>query len=179
MDWVLALMLSIMLAPLILVISLIISLTGKPVLFRQLRPGFGGAPFEIYKFTSLNDNGEPYPFGVFLRKTSLDEIPQLFNILKGDMSFIGPRPLLLEYLDQYSTEEHQRHSVRPGISGWAQVNGRKILTLESKLKYDLEYVENVSGYFDLKILVLTFWQLVKWAESDEPQKKVEMVTNES
>nr|WP_241635346.1 sugar transferase [Fusobacterium gastrosuis] len=139
---------------------------GSPVIFSQQRPGLNGKVFTMYKFRSMTDardkNGnllsdeERLPrFGKMLRATSLDEIPEFFNILKGDMSLIGPRPLLVSYLDRYTPEQARRHEVRPGISGWAQVNGRNAISWEEKFKYDVEYVNNVNFWLDLKIIFLT------------------------
>ena len=139
---------------------------GSPVLFKQDRPGLNEKIFKMYKFRTMTDkkdkDGNLLPdserltkFGKFLRSTSLDEIPEFFNILKGDMSLIGPRPLLVKYLDRYSKEQLRRHNVRPGISGWAQVNGRNAISWEDKFKYDIEYVDNLSFLLDLKIIMLT------------------------
>ena len=139
---------------------------GSPILFKQARPGLNNKIFQMYKFRTMTDkkdkNGNLLPdkdrltkFGKFLRSTSLDEIPEFFNILKGDMSLIGPRPLLVKYLDRYSKEQSRRHEVRPGISGWAQVNGRNAISWEDKFKYDIEYVDNLSFLLDLKIIMLT------------------------
>jgi len=139
---------------------------GRPVFFRQLRPGLYGKPFILYKFRTMNDckdtNGNLLPdaerlvpFGRFLRRTSLDELPELFNVLKGEMSLVGPRPLLMEYLDRYSHEQARRHEVLPGITGWAQVNGRNALPWKEKFTLDVWYVENWSLWLDVKILALT------------------------
>ena len=139
---------------------------GSPILFKQARPGLNNKIFQMYKFRTMTDkkdkDGNLLPdsdrltkFGKFLRSTSLDEIPEFFNILKGDMSLIGPRPLLVKYLDRYSKEQLRRHGVRPGISGWAQVNGRNAISWEDKFKYDIEYVDNLSFLLDLKIIILT------------------------
>jgi lipopolysaccharide/colanic/teichoic acid biosynthesis glycosyltransferase len=139
---------------------------GSPVLFRQTRPGKDGKPFEIIKFRTMRDardaegNSLPdaermTPFGQFLRSTSLDELPELWNVLKGDMSLVGPRPLLMEYLPLYSEEQYRRHEVRPGVTGWAQVNGRNAISWEEKFKLDVWYVDNRSFWLDLKILLLT------------------------
>jgi lipopolysaccharide/colanic/teichoic acid biosynthesis glycosyltransferase len=139
---------------------------GPPVLFRQVRPGLQGQSFEIVKFRTMKDaidpNGHPLPdrarltsFGSFLRATSLDELPELWNVLKGDMSLVGPRPLLMEYLPLYTSEQRRRHEVKPGITGWAQVNGRNALSWEEKFKLDVWYVDNWSLTLDLKILVMT------------------------
>jgi lipopolysaccharide/colanic/teichoic acid biosynthesis glycosyltransferase len=139
---------------------------GSPVLFRQHRPGKNGDSFEMMKFRSMLDSigkdGNPLPdkerltnFGKFLRASSLDELPGLWNVLKGDMSLVGPRPLLVEYLPLYSEEQARRHEVRPGITGWAQVNGRNAISWEEKFELDVWYVENQSFWLDLKILFLT------------------------
>ncbi len=139
---------------------------GAPVLFRQLRPGRNGMPFEIVKFRTMRDavdaHGEPLPdherltpFGRWLRASSLDELPELWNVLKGDMSLVGPRPLLMEYLPLYDAEQFRRHAVRPGVTGWAQVNGRNALSWEEKFRLDLWYVDHQSFALDLKILALT------------------------
>ncbi len=139
---------------------------GSPVFFRQTRPGLNGKPFEMVKFRTMRDaydeNGlslpdsvRMTPFGRFLRATSLDELPELWNVLKGEMSLVGPRPLLMEYLPLYNEEQRRRHEVRPGITGWAQVNGRNAISWEEKFKLDVWYVDNQSFWLDLKILFLT------------------------
>ena len=139
---------------------------GTPVLFRQVRPGRGGIPFVMYKFRTMRDaedeNGRPLPdaerltpFGRKLRAASLDELPELWNVLKGDMSLVGPRPLLMEYLPLYNAEQRRRHLVRPGITGWAQVNGRNAISWPEKFRLDVWYVENRSLLLDAKILFLT------------------------
>ncbi|MDJ0624632.1 MAG: sugar transferase [Desulfocapsaceae bacterium] len=139
---------------------------GSPILFSQVRPGLKGRPFTLYKFRTMSKETEPSgqtlsdkqrmtPFGQFLRSTSLDELPELWNVLKGDMSLVGPRPLLMEYLPLYSTEQVRRHEVRPGITGWAQINGRNALSWEEKFKLDVWYVDNHSLWLDVKILFLT------------------------
>jgi lipopolysaccharide/colanic/teichoic acid biosynthesis glycosyltransferase len=139
---------------------------GSPVFFRQTRPGLNGKPFEMIKFRTMLDatdnHGNPKPddqrmtpFGSFLRSTSLDELPELWNVLKGDMSLVGPRPLLMEYLSLYSKEQYRRHDVRPGITGWAQVNGRNAISWDDKFRLDVWYVGNQSLWLDLKILFLT------------------------
>lgn len=140
---------------------------GAPVLFRQTRPGLHGKPFTMYKFLTMTDArgeaGELLPdeqrltsFGAFLRSTSLDELPELYNVLKGEMSLVGPRPLLMEYLPLYTPEQARRHEVRPGITGWAQVNGRNAISWEEKFKLDVWYVDNRSLWLDIKILWMTF-----------------------
>jgi len=139
---------------------------GSPVLFRQVRPGLNGKPFTMVKFRTMRDavdkNGNSLPdsermtpFGNFLRSTSLDELPELWNVLKGDMSLVGPRPLLIEYLPLYSKEQARRHEVRPGVTGWAQINGRNAISWEEKFKLDVWYVDNQSFWLDVKILFLT------------------------
>lgn len=139
---------------------------GKPVLFKQLRPGMRGRPFTMVKFRTMTDvtdasgvllpdEARLTPFGKWLRSTSLDELPELLNVLRGDMSLVGPRPLLAEYLPLYSAEQARRHEVRPGITGWAQVNGRNAISWEEKFKLDVWYVDNQSLWLDIKILWLT------------------------
>lgn len=139
---------------------------GSPVLFRQVRPGLNGKPFEMIKFRTMRDAmdavGNPLPdsermtpFGSFLRSSSLDELPELWNVLKGDMSLVGPRPLLMEYLPLYSPEQYRRHETRPGVTGWAQINGRNTLSWDEKFKLDIWYVDNRSFSLDLKIIFLT------------------------
>ena len=139
---------------------------GSPVLFRQTRPGLNGKPFKMVKFRTMLDatdkHGNPLPddqrmtqFGSFLRTTSLDELPELWNVLKGDMSLVGPRPLLMEYLPLYSQEQYRRHDARPGVTGWAQVNGRNAISWEDKFRLDVWYVDNQSLWLDVKILFLT------------------------
>jgi lipopolysaccharide/colanic/teichoic acid biosynthesis glycosyltransferase len=139
---------------------------GSPVLFQQVRPGCHGQPFKIVKFRTMRDaidaGGNPLPdaermtpFGNFLRSASLDELPELWNVLKGEMSLVGPRPLLMEYLPLYTPEQARRHEVRPGVTGWAQINGRNALSWEDKFKLDVWYVDNQSLLLDLKILLLT------------------------
>jgi lipopolysaccharide/colanic/teichoic acid biosynthesis glycosyltransferase len=145
---------------------------GKPVLFRQTRPGLHGVPFLMIKFRTMRDavdaSGVPLPdaarltrLGRFLRSSSLDELPELWNVLKGEMSLVGPRPLLMEYLPLYSAEQARRHEVRPGVTGWAQVNGRNALSWEDKFALDLWYVENRSLWLDLKIVWMTIRKVIK------------------
>ncbi|WP_405292892.1 sugar transferase [Algibacter sp. Ld11] len=171
-DFFIALIMVTMLFPIILIITIFLFIVnqGKPF-FTQVRPGKNEALFKIIKFKTMNDkkdgNGNLLPdherltsVGNFIRKTSMDEIPQLFNVIKGDMSFVGPRPLLPRYLPYYSTEEKRRHNVKPGITGYAQVNGRSLLDWDTKLKYDVFYVNNISFKLDLKILVKTAYKVV-------------------
>ena len=156
-----------LLLPVILVVAIQIRRKlGAPVLFRQIRPGKDGKPFQMIKFRTMKDAvdsaGNPLPdaeritpFGQFLRASSLDELPELWNVLKGEMSLVGPRPLLTEYLPLYSKEQYRRHEVRPGVTGWAQVNGRNAISWEDKFNLDVWYVDNQSFLLDLKILFLT------------------------
>jgi lipopolysaccharide/colanic/teichoic acid biosynthesis glycosyltransferase len=145
---------------------------GRPILFRQIRPGLGARPFEMLKFRTMLEartaDGNLLPdrerltmFGAFLRSTSLDELPGLYNVLKGDMSLVGPRPLLMEYLPLYSVQQARRHDVRPGVTGWAQVNGRNALSWERKFHFDVWYVDNRTFWLDLKILFLTVSRVVR------------------
>lgn len=171
MDFVLATFLFILLSPLSLTISVILLLLRIKVFFVQKRPGKNGKIFKIFKFTTmlelydeqnniLPDEKRGFKFGLFLRKYSLDEIPQLINVIIGDMSLVGPRPLLKEYIYDYNTEQLKRHDVRPGITGWAQINGRNSLTLEKKIELDLYYINNASFKLDLTILFLTIWKVI-------------------
>jgi sugar transferase EpsL len=164
-------------APLWLIVAILVALLvqftiGSPTYFTQLRPGLRGKPFRIVKFrtmtNALGSEGNPLPdivrltpFGRFLRSTSLDELPELWNVLKGDMSLVGPRPLLMEYLPLYTREQVRRHDVRPGITGWAQVNGRNAISWEEKFALDLWYVEHQSLSLDLRILLLTLGRVLK------------------
>jgi len=162
----------ILLFPLFLMISLTVYIKlGYPILFRQVRPGLFGKPFEMIKFRTmvdacdaqgdlLSDADRLTPFGKFLRASSLDELPGLWNVLSGDMSLVGPRPLLMEYLPLYSAEQFRRHEVRPGITGWAQVNGRNALSWDEKLEYDVWYVDHHSIRLDIKIMVMTILNVV-------------------
>lgn len=168
MDFLLALTMLIVLSPLMFIAAILIkSDKDGPVFFRQERPGLNGKVFTVYKFRTmavkthdetgreLSDFERMSKTGNLLRKTSIDELPQLINIVRGEMSFIGPRPLLTEYLPLYTSEQMRRHEVRPGISGWAQVNGRNTLTWEEKFRYDVEYVENLSLGMDIRIFAMT------------------------
>ena len=166
-DSIVALTALLILLPVIILVAVLIRFKlGSPILFTQDRPGLHGKVFKILKFRTMLDGKDKYgnllpddkrmtPFGAFLRSTSLDELPGLFNVLKGDMSLVGPRPLLVEYLPLYSKEQSQRHNVRPGITGWAQVNGRNAISWEEKFKFDVWYVDNKSFSLDMKILFLT------------------------
>ena len=174
MDFTVAFFALLILSPLMLIVSILIKINRDgPILFRQERPGRGGKIFTVYKFRTmsvkthdetgreLSDFERMSKTGNFLRKTSVDELPQFINILKGDMSFIGPRPLLTEYLELYTPEQMRRHEVRPGISGWAQVNGRNTITWEEKFRYDVEYVDKMSFKMDLNIFIKTILNVLK------------------
>ena len=155
--------------PVMIMVSLLIRMSmGKPIFFRQIRPGLNSKAFSIYKFRTMTDErdkeGNLLPdtnrlssLGKILRSTSLDELPELFNVLKGEMSLVGPRPLLMQYLDRYTLEQARRHEMKPGITGWAQVNGRNAITWKQKFEYDVWYVNNRSLQLDLKIIALTTW----------------------
>lgn len=171
-DRIFALALLLVLSPLFIVIAIALRLSSiKKVFFIHERPGLNCRPFHLLKFKTMNDktdeNGRLLPnieritrFGDFLRKTSLDELPQLINVLKGDLSFIGPRPLEMRYLPLYSEDQMRRHSVKPGISGWAQVNGRNTISWEKKFELDIYYVDNVSLSLDLKIFFKTIGKVI-------------------
>ena len=173
-DISLSILLIIISSPIMLIVLLLLILKKhKPILFIQKRPGFNEKIFELYKFATMNNgvdcNGNLLPdeqrittLGNWLRKTSLDELPQLFNVLKGDMSFVGPRPLLIEYLDKYSTEQKRRHSVKPGITGYAQVNGRNNISWQKKFELDVYYVNHYTFILDLKILFQTLFKVVRY-----------------
>ncbi|HEY5417546.1 MAG TPA: sugar transferase [Gemmatimonadaceae bacterium] len=160
-------------------IAVLVRLTlGSPVIYRQPRPGLHGRTFDIYKFRTMVDatdaNGEPLPnrlritpVGRFLRRTSLDELPELVNVLRGEMSLVGPRPLRTFYLDRYTPEQARRHDVMPGITGWAQINGRNTLTWDERLALDIWYVDHASVWLDLKILMQTFFALVRGADDTD------------
>ncbi|MBN1305669.1 MAG: sugar transferase [Anaerolineales bacterium] len=163
----------VIIAPLILLISVLVCIyNGRPILFRQQRPGYKGVPFFIYKFRTMTDDRDSYGnllpdadritlLGRFLRASSMDELPELLNVLRGEMSLVGPRPLLMEYLDLYSREQMRRHDVLPGITGWAQINGRNDITWQEKFALDLWYVDHRNFWLDIKILFLTIWKVIK------------------
>ncbi len=181
-----ALLLLTLLSPLLLVLILLIRIKlGSPILFKQERPGKDEKPFTIYKFRTMNDQKDSKgellpdeerltPLGKFIRSLSLDELPQLLNVLKGEMSFIGPRPLLTEYLPLYNETQKKRHKVTPGITGWAQVNGRNAITWEKKFELDVYYVEHISWKLDLKIIMMTLQKIIRRSDiSQEGHATVE------
>ncbi len=170
----------VLILPLLLMLALLVwRYHGRPLMFRQQRPGYRGKPFFIYKFRTMTDarhaDGSLLPdaerltkLGRFLRAASLDELPELLNVLRGEMSLVGPRPLLMQYLPRYSPEQARRHAVLPGITGWAQVNGRNALTWEDKFRLDVWYVDHWSLWLDIKILGMTFWKVVKREGISQP-----------
>lgn len=172
-DLFVSLSLSMLFSFLIIIVAVLVRFKlGSPILFKQQRPGLHGKPFFLYKFRTMTDEtdseGNMLPdnvrltkFGKFLRKYSLDELPQLVNVIKGDLSLVGPRPLLMEYLDLYTEEQAKRHNVRPGITGWAQVNGRNAISWEEKFDFDVWYVKNRTFFLDMKILLLTVKKVSK------------------
>lgn len=172
-DLVLTIPALILMSPVIIIIAAWVRLIlGSPVLFKQVRPGLCGIPFSIYKFRTMNEENDTQghllpdalrltPSGRVLRSTSLDELPELFNVLRGEMSLVGPRPLLMQYLDRYTPAQARRHEVKPGITGWAQINGRNAITWDEKFKLDVWYVDNQSFWLDVKIIVLTVWKIFK------------------
>lgn len=162
-----------MLFPIIAIVAFKVrSKLGSPIFYRQTRPGLNGKPFEMIKFRTMRDAydkfGNPLPdsermtqFGSFLRSTSLDELPELWNVLKGDMSLVGPRPLLMDYLPFYTENQYRRHEMKPGVTGWAQINGRNAISWDEKFLFDVWYVDNQSFYLDLKIILLTIYKVLK------------------
>lgn len=191
-DVICALLVLIALFPVILIVFMLVRVKlGSPVFFCQIRPGKDGRPFQMVKFrTMLNavdkkgnllpDDRRMTSFGRFLRSSSLDELPELWNVLKGDMSLVGPRPLLMEYLPLYSDEQYRRHDVRPGVTGWAQINGRNAISWEDKFKLDVWYVNNRSFWLDLKILILTIKKvLVRDGVSGEGEVTMSKFTGNS
>jgi len=180
LDVVLAAVALIILSPVLLLLAFLIRVfLGTPVLFRQQRPGLHGKPFTLYKFRTMTDardaQGNLLPdeqrltrLGRFLRSTSLDELPELWNVLKGDMSLVGPRPLLMEYLPLYNPEQFRRHEVRPGITGWAQIHGRNALSWEERFALDVWYVDHISFWLDIKIIAITIWIVIKREGINQP-----------
>lgn len=179
-DIITAALALILLSPLMAVVAVLVRIKlGSPVLFGQKRPGYKTQLFTIYKFRTMLDTrdaaGNLLPdaarlphFGKVLRSTSLDELPELWNVLKGEMSWVGPRPLLIAYLDRYSPEQNRRHDVLPGVTGWAQVNGRNAISWPEKFKLDVWYVDHWSFWLDLKILFMTFWKVIKRESINAP-----------
>jgi sugar transferase EpsL len=163
----------VLISPILLLLAVWVRIAhGSPVLFKQRRPGYRGRPFTVYKFRTMTDardaQGNLLPdaerltrLGRFLRSTSLDELPELFNVLRGEMSLVGPRPLLMQYLERYTPEQARRHDMLPGLTGWAQINGRNLLTWEDRFRLDVWYVDNWSLWLDIKILALTLWKAIK------------------
>jgi lipopolysaccharide/colanic/teichoic acid biosynthesis glycosyltransferase len=172
-DLALALPALILFAPVLALLALLVRLKlGWPILFRQTRPGKQGKPFTVYKFRTMLDlhgrDGRPLPdeeritpFGQLLRSASLDELPEIWNVVRGDMSIVGPRPLLMKYLDRYTPEQARRHEVLPGITGWAQINGRNDISWEGKFALDVWYVDHLSLWLDIKIITVTAWRVLK------------------
>lgn len=180
LDLVLVLPLLVILSPLLLIIAFLVWLDlGLPILFRQTRPGLHGRPFTIYKFRTMTQSLDTFgnvmedghritKIGGFLRSTSLDELPEFFNILAGEMSLVGPRPLLMSYLTLYSEDQRRRHDVPPGLTGWAQINGRNTRSWPDRLALDLWYVQNWTVLLDLKILTITIWKVVRREGINQP-----------
>jgi sugar transferase EpsL len=177
------------LSPLILLIAILVAIfIGMPILFRQQRPGYKARPFYIYKFRTMTDTrdaeGNLLPdaarltrFGQFLRSLSLDELPELYNILRGDMSLVGPRPLITEYLPLYSPEQMRRHDVVPGLTGWAQINGRNAIDWPTRFALDVWYVDHRSFWLDIQIIVKTVWKVIKRENVNQPgQATIEFFT---
>jgi sugar transferase EpsL len=179
-DLAFALLVLIVLSPLIAFVAVLVRCElGPPVLFCQERPGLHGRPFMLLKFRTMTDARDAQgnllpdadrltPFGRFLRSTSIDELPELFNVIKGDMSLVGPRPLLMRYLDRYTPEQMRRHEVKPGMTGWAQVNGRNAISWERRLALDVWYVDHWSLWLDFKIVVLTLWKTLTREGINQP-----------
>ena len=180
LDLLLAIAGILILSPVMLIIALLIGLKiGTPIIFRQQRPGYHGKPFWVYKFRTMTNahdsQGSLLPdtqritrLGHFLRSTSLDELPEMFNVLRGEMSWVGPRPLLMQYLERYSPEQARRHEVLPGITGWAQINGRNALTWEEKFKLDIWYVDHTSFWLDIKILFISVIKVLRREGINQP-----------
>ena len=179
-DLIVAGLAAVILSPLLLVLALLVRLNiGSPVLFRQERPGYKGRPFKIVKFRTMAEtrdaDGKPLPdsvrlspFGSWLRSVSLDELPELYNILRGEMSIVGPRPLLMEYLPLYTPEQMRRHDVHPGLTGWAQIHGRNTLDWEERFKLDVWYVDHRSFWLDVRILLITAWKVLTREGINQP-----------
>jgi len=167
-------------SPLLLLTAVLIFLSyGTPIFFKHERPGKDGLPFKLIKFRSMRDardqEGNVLPdaeritrFGQFIRRTSIDELPEFYNVLRGDMSLVGPRPLLMQYLQRYSAEQARRHDVLPGVTGWAQINGRNAISWDDKFKYDLWYIDHWTFWLDVKIIFLTIWKVLKGDGISQP-----------
>ncbi|WP_394186447.1 sugar transferase [Metabacillus halosaccharovorans] len=179
-DFIVSVIILVLLSPIMLSVAILVRIKlGSPIFFKQQRPGLHGKPFYFYKFRTMTDekdwNGLLLPdehrltsFGKFLRRTSLDEFPQLINVIKGDISLVGPRPLLMDYLSLYTKEQAKRHLVKPGITGWAQINGRNSISWEEKFELDVWYVKNQTFLLDLKILFLTVYKVIKSQDINQP-----------
>ena len=179
-DILFSLIAVILLAPVFIVVSIMLVLSdGFPVFFTQTRPGKNGNPFKLYKFRTMKvvqnkniellvDGDRITKFGNFLRRTSLDELPELFNVLKGEMSIVGPRPLLMQYLERYSDEQARRHEVLPGITGWAQINGRNAISWKKKFRLDVWYVDHWTFWLDIRIILQTIWKVIKGEGISQP-----------
>ena len=182
-DLIISIIVLILFSPLLLIIiTLIYFFMGRPVVFCQIRPGYKAIPFKFYKFRSmmdkrdasgdlLSDEDRVTFLGKFFRSTSIDELPSLLNVIKGEMSLVGPRPLLIDYIDLYSKEQSKRHNVLPGITGWAQINGRNSISWEEKFKLDLWYIEHRTFLIDMKILLITIWKVLKREGINSNSKK--------
>ena len=174
LDIILSITMLIVFLPILVIIAIIIMLTmGHPIVFTQKRSGLNDVSFKLYKFRTMSNNRDKNidvlsdikrltKVGAFLRRTSLDELPSLWNVLIGDMSLVGPRPLLIEYIDYYTKEEAKRNQLKPGITGWAQINGRNKISWKKKFELDTWYIENQSILLDIKILFVTLWKVLKW-----------------
>jgi len=179
-DIIVSIVVLMLLSPILLILLLLqLAIQGLPLFFCQDRPGLGGRIFKLCKFRTMQDtqgpSGEKLPdeeritaFGRFLRSTSLDELPELFNVIKGEMSLVGPRPLLVQYLERYSPEQARRHDVLPGITGWAQINGRNAITWEEKFRLDIWYVDHWSFWLDIQILFGTLWKVISGEGISQP-----------
>jgi len=179
-DVLFSLIVAIILSPVLIVVSIVLVISdGFPVFFTQTRPGKNGNPFKLHKFRTMKvvrnqnekllaDSDRITKFGAVLRRTSLDELPEFFNVLKGEMSIVGPRPLLMQYLGRYSDEQSRRHDVLPGITGWAQINGRNAISWEEKFRLDVWYVDNRTFWLDIRIILLTIWKTIKGEGISQP-----------
>jgi lipopolysaccharide/colanic/teichoic acid biosynthesis glycosyltransferase len=180
LDIIMSAIILILASPFLLLTAVLIFLSyGAPIFFTHERPGKGGQPFKLIKFRSMRDardqEGNILPdaeritrFGQFIRRTSIDELPEFYNVLRGDMSLVGPRPLLMQYLQRYSAEQARRHDVLPGVTGWAQINGRNAISWDDKFKYDLWYIDHWTFWLDIKIIFLTIWKVLKGDGISQP-----------